>query len=88
MGIREVEFVNPESISETLKCPAPRLAASMRHMDKAQPAVETYFHEVCFEVFEDPVFCGGRPCQHVFCRTCVEQSMVAESSHSQSAPWL
>eukprot|EP00439_Symbiodinium_sp_Y106_P056261 s5157_g7.t2 len=56
-----VEFVNPESISETLKCP------------------------VCFEVFEDPVFCGGRPCQHVFCRTCVEQSMVAESSHSQSA---
>ncbi|CAE7716176.1 RING finger protein nhl-1 [Symbiodinium microadriaticum] len=61
MGIREVEFVNPESISETLKCP------------------------VCFEVFEDPVFCGGRPCQHVFCRTCVEQSMVAESSHSQSA---
>ena len=41
--------------------------------------------KVCFEVFEDPVFCGGRPCQHVFCRTCVEQSLVAESSNTQSS---
>lgn len=37
---------------------------------------------VCFEIFDDPVFCGGRPCQHVFCRQCVEQCLVAES-HSQ-----
>mmetsp|Transcript_21008 Transcript_21008/g.44755 ORF Transcript_21008/g.44755 Transcript_21008/m.44755 type:complete len:289 (-) Transcript_21008:68-934(-) len=26
---------------------------------------------ICFEVFDDPVFFSGRPCQHVFCRTCI-----------------
>ncbi|CAJ1409345.1 unnamed protein product [Effrenium voratum] len=51
----EAELLNPDAISDTLKCP------------------------VCFEVFADPVFCGGRPCQHVFCRCCVEQCLVAES---------
>mmetsp|Transcript_43598 Transcript_43598/g.79428 ORF Transcript_43598/g.79428 Transcript_43598/m.79428 type:complete len:215 (-) Transcript_43598:94-738(-) len=30
---------------------------------------------VCMDFFEDPVFCGGRPCQHVFCRLCVEQAL-------------
>ncbi len=41
--------------------------------------------KVCFEVFDDPVFCGGRPCQHVFCRACVEQCLVAESSSQDAA---
>mmetsp|Transcript_323 Transcript_323/g.1088 ORF Transcript_323/g.1088 Transcript_323/m.1088 type:complete len:242 (+) Transcript_323:158-883(+) len=36
---------------------------------------ETLKCPVCFEVFEDPVFCGGRPCQHVFCRECVERAL-------------
>lgn len=56
MGISEEELLNPESISETLRCP------------------------VCFEVFDDPVFCGGRPCQHVFCRECVEKAVRATAS--------
>mmetsp|Transcript_68175 Transcript_68175/g.134640 ORF Transcript_68175/g.134640 Transcript_68175/m.134640 type:complete len:265 (+) Transcript_68175:148-942(+) len=30
---------------------------------------------VCFEVFDDPVFCGGRPCQHIFCRQCLEKAL-------------
>mmetsp|Transcript_7429 Transcript_7429/g.13188 ORF Transcript_7429/g.13188 Transcript_7429/m.13188 type:complete len:259 (-) Transcript_7429:56-832(-) len=37
---------------------------------------ETLRCPVCFEVFEDPVFCGGRPCQHVFCRLCVERALL------------
>mmetsp|Transcript_56083 Transcript_56083/g.163864 ORF Transcript_56083/g.163864 Transcript_56083/m.163864 type:complete len:225 (+) Transcript_56083:159-833(+) len=36
---------------------------------------ETLKCPVCFEVFDDPVFCGGRPCQHVFCRECVEKAL-------------
>lgn len=56
MGIGEDDFVNPSTISDTLKCP------------------------VCFDVFEDPVFCGGHPCQHVFCRTCVEQAILAPAA--------
>lgn len=31
---------------------------------------------VCFDLFDDPVFCGGSPCQHVFCRVCVEQALA------------
>lgn len=30
---------------------------------------------VCMEVFEDPVFCGGEPCQHVFCNACAKQAL-------------
>jgi len=36
---------------------------------------ETLKCPVCFEVFDDPVFCGGRPCQHVFCRECAEKAL-------------
>lgn len=38
---------------------------------------ETLKCPVCFDIFDDPVFCGGRPCQHVFCRACLEQALVA-----------
>merc|ERR1711920_1032032 len=27
---------------------------------------------ICTEVFDQPVFWGGRPCQHAFCRVCIE----------------
>uniref|UniRef100_A0A6T9QBD0 RING-type E3 ubiquitin transferase n=1 Tax=Alexandrium catenella TaxID=2925 RepID=A0A6T9QBD0_ALECA len=30
---------------------------------------------ICSEVYEDPVFSSGRPCQHVFCRTCLEKAL-------------
>lgn len=30
---------------------------------------------VCMDLFDDPVFCGGRPCQHVFCRECIELAL-------------
>lgn len=30
---------------------------------------------VCMEVFDEPVFCGGRPCQHVFCTECIYQAL-------------
>eukprot|EP00933_Yihiella_yeosuensis_P024580 TRINITY_DN19069_c0_g1_i1.p1 TRINITY_DN19069_c0_g1~~TRINITY_DN19069_c0_g1_i1.p1 ORF type:complete len:255 (-),score=40.23 TRINITY_DN19069_c0_g1_i1:142-906(-) len=53
MGIKEDEFLDPNAISDTYRCP------------------------VCFEVFEEPVFCGGRPCQHVFCRECVTRALEA-----------
>mmetsp|Transcript_43881 Transcript_43881/g.80181 ORF Transcript_43881/g.80181 Transcript_43881/m.80181 type:complete len:383 (+) Transcript_43881:86-1234(+) len=26
---------------------------------------------ICLDVFVEPVFCGGRPCQHVFCKSCI-----------------
>lgn len=26
---------------------------------------------ICTEIFTDPVFSGGNPCQHVFCRECI-----------------
>eukprot|EP00401_Gymnodinium_catenatum_P042808 CAMPEP_0117604240 /NCGR_PEP_ID=MMETSP0784-20121206/78579_1 /TAXON_ID=39447 /ORGANISM="" /LENGTH=218 /DNA_ID=CAMNT_0005407253 /DNA_START=95 /DNA_END=748 /DNA_ORIENTATION=+ len=38
---------------------------------------------VCMDVFEDPVFCGGQPCQHVFCRGCVEHALE-QSGHCPS----
>ena len=127
MGISEGEFLNPESISDTLKCPATWNAFSVgkgmpnsniqklvRHFWLILVVPTGYFepcgtcrwngfrwlitlHEgswvrpfiqvakVCFEVFDDPVFCGGRPCQHVFCRACVEQCLVAESSSQDAA---
>lgn len=44
---------------------------------------ETLKCPVCFEVFDDPVFCGGRPCQHVFCRICVETALE-NSEHCPS----
>lgn len=31
---------------------------------------------LCLDVFEDPVFCGGRPCQCTFCRGCIERVLV------------
>jgi len=30
---------------------------------------------ICTEVFDDPVFTGGRPCQHVFCRSCIDRAL-------------
>eukprot|EP00929_Paragymnodinium_shiwhaense_P056118 TRINITY_DN28099_c0_g1_i1.p1 TRINITY_DN28099_c0_g1~~TRINITY_DN28099_c0_g1_i1.p1 ORF type:complete len:287 (-),score=68.23 TRINITY_DN28099_c0_g1_i1:148-1008(-) len=30
---------------------------------------------VCMEVFEDPIFCGGWPCQHTFCKGCLDAAM-------------
>lgn len=53
------EVLNPDAISDTLKCP------------------------VCMDIFEDPVFLAGQPCQHVFCRVCVEQALN-ESGHCPS----
>mmetsp|Transcript_1414 Transcript_1414/g.3840 ORF Transcript_1414/g.3840 Transcript_1414/m.3840 type:complete len:216 (+) Transcript_1414:111-758(+) len=38
---------------------------------------------VCMDLLEDPVFCGGRPCQHVFCRLCVEEALQ-KSEHCPS----
>lgn len=30
---------------------------------------------ICTDVYEDPVFCGGTPCQHIFCRPCLEPAL-------------
>eukprot|EP00930_Biecheleria_cincta_P064927 TRINITY_DN50621_c0_g1_i1.p1 TRINITY_DN50621_c0_g1~~TRINITY_DN50621_c0_g1_i1.p1 ORF type:complete len:324 (+),score=57.98 TRINITY_DN50621_c0_g1_i1:129-1100(+) len=46
---------------------------------------ETLKCPVCFDIFEDPVFCGGNPCQHVFCRTCVEQAILAPSTSADGS---
>mmetsp|Transcript_31207 Transcript_31207/g.89449 ORF Transcript_31207/g.89449 Transcript_31207/m.89449 type:complete len:209 (-) Transcript_31207:42-668(-) len=43
---------------------------------------ETLKCPVCYEVFDDPVFCGGRPCQHVFCKSCFEQAL----EHGEQCP--
>mmetsp|Transcript_48081 Transcript_48081/g.112393 ORF Transcript_48081/g.112393 Transcript_48081/m.112393 type:complete len:442 (-) Transcript_48081:15-1340(-) len=32
---------------------------------------------ICLDVFVDPVFCGGWPCQHVFCKTCILGALSA-----------
>jgi len=36
---------------------------------------ETLRCAICTEVYDDPVFSGGRPCQHVFCRPCIELAL-------------
>lgn len=50
MGINDIELVDPDTVSQTLRCP------------------------ICFDVFQDPVFFIGEPCQHVFCRDCLAKS--------------
>lgn len=40
---------------------------------------ETLRCAICTEVYDDPVFCSGRPCQHVFCRACIEQALEQSS---------
>uniref|UniRef100_A0A7S1LEX4 RING-type domain-containing protein n=1 Tax=Alexandrium catenella TaxID=2925 RepID=A0A7S1LEX4_ALECA len=35
---------------------------------------------ICHEVYEDPVFCDGGHCQHVFCRACLEQALKLKAS--------
>jgi len=30
---------------------------------------------ICRDVFNEPVFCGGRPCQCVFCRSCLAEHL-------------
>lgn len=30
---------------------------------------------ICMDVFLDPVFACGKPCQHVFCRLCIETAL-------------
>eukprot|EP00812_Abedinium_dasypus_P009186 NODE_2896_length_857_cov_358.074813.p1 GENE.NODE_2896_length_857_cov_358.074813~~NODE_2896_length_857_cov_358.074813.p1 ORF type:complete len:159 (-),score=21.69 NODE_2896_length_857_cov_358.074813:365-775(-) len=30
---------------------------------------------ICIDVLEDPVFWAGRPCTHVFCRSCITVSL-------------
>eukprot|EP00929_Paragymnodinium_shiwhaense_P097847 TRINITY_DN59445_c0_g1_i1.p1 TRINITY_DN59445_c0_g1~~TRINITY_DN59445_c0_g1_i1.p1 ORF type:complete len:324 (+),score=41.61 TRINITY_DN59445_c0_g1_i1:80-1051(+) len=30
---------------------------------------------ICTEVFDDPVYSGGHPCQHVYCRSCIGQAL-------------
>ena len=30
---------------------------------------------ICFGIFDDPVFAGGRPCQHTYCRECIGQEL-------------
>lgn len=30
---------------------------------------------ICTDVFADPVFSSGRPCQHVFCRDCIGEAL-------------
>jgi len=34
---------------------------------------------ICLEIFTDPVFCGGKPCQHTFCRACLNRSYLHTS---------
>lgn len=36
---------------------------------------ETLKCPICMEVFDEPVFCGGRPCQHVFCHHCIVRAL-------------
>ena len=31
---------------------------------------------ICHDVFSDAVFCGGAPCQHTFCRCCLQRWMA------------
>eukprot|EP00930_Biecheleria_cincta_P072098 TRINITY_DN59546_c0_g1_i1.p1 TRINITY_DN59546_c0_g1~~TRINITY_DN59546_c0_g1_i1.p1 ORF type:complete len:341 (-),score=66.73 TRINITY_DN59546_c0_g1_i1:213-1235(-) len=35
---------------------------------------------ICTEVYADPVFSSGRPCQHVFCRDCIGEALDRRSS--------
>jgi len=30
---------------------------------------------ICFDLFKDPVFACGRPCQHAFCRSCITRAL-------------
>lgn len=30
---------------------------------------------ICMEILQDPVFFGGNPCQHVFCRECIRNAL-------------
>mmetsp|Transcript_23697 Transcript_23697/g.51806 ORF Transcript_23697/g.51806 Transcript_23697/m.51806 type:complete len:299 (-) Transcript_23697:689-1585(-) len=32
---------------------------------------------ICYDTFQDPVFACGAPCQHVFCKTCIETALQA-----------
>eukprot|EP00927_Polykrikos_kofoidii_P049264 TRINITY_DN43349_c0_g1_i1.p1 TRINITY_DN43349_c0_g1~~TRINITY_DN43349_c0_g1_i1.p1 ORF type:complete len:256 (+),score=37.04 TRINITY_DN43349_c0_g1_i1:182-949(+) len=36
---------------------------------------ETLRCPICMDIFNDPVFFGGRPCQHVFCQKCLEHAL-------------
>mmetsp|Transcript_123490 Transcript_123490/g.349037 ORF Transcript_123490/g.349037 Transcript_123490/m.349037 type:complete len:435 (-) Transcript_123490:98-1402(-) len=36
---------------------------------------ETLRCPICHDVFSDPVFCAGKPCQCVFCRSCIEEAL-------------
>mmetsp|Transcript_59932 Transcript_59932/g.111067 ORF Transcript_59932/g.111067 Transcript_59932/m.111067 type:complete len:259 (-) Transcript_59932:170-946(-) len=31
---------------------------------------------ICTDVFDDPVFCASQPCQHTFCRSCIEKALT------------
>eukprot|EP00930_Biecheleria_cincta_P052929 TRINITY_DN38230_c0_g1_i2.p1 TRINITY_DN38230_c0_g1~~TRINITY_DN38230_c0_g1_i2.p1 ORF type:complete len:288 (+),score=38.96 TRINITY_DN38230_c0_g1_i2:61-924(+) len=52
MGLSDDKLANPDSVSETLRCP------------------------ICIEVLENPVYCRGNPCQHVFCLACIERALA------------
>mmetsp|Transcript_4794 Transcript_4794/g.11426 ORF Transcript_4794/g.11426 Transcript_4794/m.11426 type:complete len:395 (-) Transcript_4794:142-1326(-) len=34
---------------------------------------------ICMEIFQDPVFACGKPCQHVFCRDCIRHCLEGRS---------
>jgi len=59
--------------------------ARLAEEDLVSPATvsETLRCPLCFEIFEDPVFWGGHPCQHAFCRECVEKALE-QSAHCPS----
>lgn len=37
---------------------------------------ETLRCAICIEVLEQPVYCSGNPCQHVFCLECIERALA------------
>mmetsp|Transcript_115791 Transcript_115791/g.327525 ORF Transcript_115791/g.327525 Transcript_115791/m.327525 type:complete len:261 (-) Transcript_115791:32-814(-) len=41
---------------------------------------------VCAMVFDDPVYCGGQPCEHVFCRGCLAHAVVNLEDFHPSSP--
>lgn len=58
-------------------CPlAARVCIDESQLENPRGISDTLKCPICIGILHDPVFCGGQPCQHVFCRSCIEEAML------------
>ena len=73
-------FKLPDIVRQSLEFPSLEAMGLSEHsFVSSGPIPPSLVCPICLDIFDDPVSCGGRPCQCTFCRSCLLSALEQRS---------